>query len=144
MITLESFILVTDEDKEVFYSSIPIIRQNLDFFVIKFYSYFLQTKAGILFRNTKLESQYKMFHASLSLIINHLDDPEFVSKHIDSIIESHQKFGIKQDHVPYFIDSFNKALRDIFSTSSNANNNYLVRWEKIIVEIMAYFGRGFK
>lgn len=133
--------MLPEQEKATFFSSIPIIRQNLDFFVIKFYSYFLQTKAGTLFHNTNLEKQYKMFHSSLTLIINHLENPDYVSDHLNKLIEVHLTYGVKKEHIDYFVTSFMKALKDIFSEQYDIFEG---TWYEIINEIMRYFAKGIK
>ena len=137
---LASIQTLTDFEKDKFFESIPIIRQNLDYFVIKFYSYFLQTKAGLLFHETSLDKQYKMFHSSLSLIINHLDNPDYVVEHIDKLNEIHVNYGVEKVHVEYFVSSFMKALKDIFS---DKYSTYQSIWYKVITEIMDYFSKVF-
>ena len=61
-----------------------------------------------------MEKQFKMFHSSLGVIISHIEHPAFLEEHLNSIIESHKKYGVKMIHVEGFIDSFMKALSDIY------------------------------
>jgi hemoglobin-like flavoprotein len=78
---------LSDSNKKVLLNSLPIISKELDLFVIKFYSYFLKTGAGKLFHSTQLEKQSKMFHTSLGVIISHIEHPEFLEKHLESIMQ---------------------------------------------------------
>jgi hemoglobin-like flavoprotein len=131
-----TFSKLSDEEKQLLLSSLPIFSENLDLFVIKFYTFFLKTKAGELFHATELEKQYKMFHASLGIIITHIQHPEFLEHHIDSIIASHIQYGVKSEYIDYFIDSFMKAIKSIMGEKSVI---YYDLWYQVIVDIMKYF-----
>lgn len=133
---MQSIVELTQTDKNLLLSSLPIIAENMDDFVVRFYSYFLKTDAGALFHSTHLEKQYKMFHSSLGVIISHIENPVFLQEHLQSIIDSHKKYGIKLIHVQEFVDSFMNALKDIYG---NEFDKYEHLWHKIISNIMSYF-----
>ena len=101
-----------------------------------FYSYFLQTPARILFEHTDMENQYKMFHVALTMIISHTDDPFLLENHLKLIVTNHRRFGVKEEYVPYFIDSFLKALKEV---NTELNEAEIEVWSKIIIEIMNSF-----
>ena len=106
---------LSTKEKNLFLLSLPIINRNMDFFVIRFYYYFLRTKAGLLFQHTNIEQQFKMFNSSLNVILTHIADPMQLEDHLQELIKTHVEYGVIAEHVDYFIDSFMKALSEIFS-----------------------------
>lgn len=109
----------------------------MDFFVIRFYYYFLRTKAGLLFQHTNIEKQYQMFNSSLNVILTHIADPTLLEDHLQELIKSHVEYGVISEHIDYFIDSFMKALTELFDDESD--KAILEVWNKVITDIMIYF-----
>ncbi len=136
---MQSIIELSESDKDLLLSSLPIIRKKLDLFVIKFYTYFLKTDSGRLFKKTDMETQYRMFHSSLAIIFTHVENPELLEQHVNHLIKSHGNYGVGIKDVDLFVDSFMKALRDIYGESFDT---YRDIWFKIINEIMTFFGQG--
>lgn len=136
---MQSIIELSGSDKELFLSSLPIVRNKLDEFVVNFYSYFLKTDAGRLFKETAMETQYRMFHSSLAVIITHIEHPTLLEQHLSYLISGHTKFGVLLTDIDLFINSFMQALQDIYE-----DQFYLYKdiWYKLIKEIMDYFGEG--
>ena len=128
---------LSSKEKDLFLLSLPIINRNMDFFVIRFYYYFLRTKAGLLFQHTNIENQFKMFTTSLNVMLTHIADPTQLEDHLHELITSHVEYGVIEEHVDYFIDSFMKALQEIFSYEST--HDLLAIWYKVVTEIMLYF-----
>ena len=137
VVKLEILTNFSNTDKEIFYTSLTTITSHLDFFVLRFYYHFLDTKAGQLFQRTRLEHQYKMFYSSIDLIINHIENPHLLEDHLNDLAEKHKQVGVLVEHVDYFIGSFIKALEDIFI--GDVNKQIITVWYKIIVKIMSYF-----
>ena len=131
-------IKILDEmGKEIFSASLTILNSNLDFFVLRFYYHFLKTKAGDLFLNTKFENQYIMFYSSLEMIINNIENPGLIESHLTTLVKKHKNFGVSVEHIDSFIDSFIKALQDIF-IGENCKEVISV-WHTVIVQIMTFF-----
>ena len=125
------------KEKNLFLLSLPVINRNMDFFVIRFYYYFLSKKARLLFQDSNIVEQFKMFTTSLNLILTHIADPMQLEDHLLDLIKTHVEYGVIAEHVDYFIDSFMKALTEIFSDESN--NKLLEIWYKLITHVMHYF-----
>lgn len=128
---------MAEEDRELFYASLPTIIQNLDFFVLRFYYYFFQTEAFKLFEHVKLNYQYKMFYSSIKTMIGHIETPELLENQLDKLVSVHKAYGVTVEYVDYFINSFNLALNDIFT--NREKDEILAVWYKIIIRIMNYF-----
>lgn len=128
---------MAEEDKELFYASLPTIMQNLDFFVLRFYYYFFQTDAFKLFQHVKLNYQYKMFYISIKTMIAHIETPDLLEDQLDKLVSIHKSYGVTVEHVDYFINSFNQALSDIFTNQEKSET--IAVWYKIIIRIMNYF-----
>ena len=128
---------LSSDEKNIFLLSLPIISKNMEFFVIRFYYYFLRTNAGLLFQQTNIENQYKMFNTSLNVILTHIADPTQLEDNLQDLIKTHVGYGVIGEHIDFFIDSFMKALSEIFSDYSS--KNLLEIWYKVISEIMFYF-----
>ena len=133
---METIIELNKVDKEQLLSSIPKIAENMDDFVVRFYSYFLKTDAAELFHATELEKQYKMFHSSIGVIISHIEHPVFLEQHLQAIVSNHKNYGVKMIHVEEFVESFMKALADIYAEEFDTYEHI---WRKIIGNIMSYF-----
>lgn len=115
------------------------MSENLNFFVLRFYYYFLETDAGKLFDKTKFEKQYKMFYASIELIITHINNPDLIEDYLNDLVNAHKTYGVVVEHVDFFIGSFMKALQEIYI---GANKKEIIDiWYKIIIKIMAIFER---
>lgn len=138
---MNALIKLSEHDKILILESLPIISANLDLFIVKFYSYLLKTDAGRLFKQTELEKQYRMFHKSLAVIITHIENPQFLQEHVNGLITTHIQYGVSKNDVDYFVESFMKALSDIYA---NDFITYKDAWYSIIVEIMDYFGERMK
>ena len=136
---MQSIIKLSDADKDMLLSSLPIIRENLDLFVIKFYSYFLKTDAGRLFKDTAMETQYRMFHSSLGIIITHIEHPALLEDHLRHLLRNHGKYGVLTSDLDLFIDSFMEALQDIYKDQFST---YRDIWFNLINDIMVYFAEG--
>ena len=134
---MEAINELSESEKQLLQFSLPIINKNTEFLVIRFYYHFLQTKAGLLFKNTKMEDQYKMFASSLNAIITHIANPYLLMDNLDVLIQSHVKYGVMEEHIDYFIESFMKALGEVFSNEQD--KTILKLWKKLITSIMLYF-----
>lgn len=139
--TMETLIKLSDRDKNLLLESLPIISTNLDLFVVKFYFYLLKTDARRLFKETELEKQYRMFHRSLAVVISHIENPQFLQTHVNNLITTHIQYGVSKRDVDFFVDSFMKALSDIYGKDFIT---YRDAWYSIIIEIMDYFGERMK
>ena len=128
---------LSESEKQLLQFSLPIINKNMEFLVIRFYHHFLQTKAGVLFKHTKMEDQYKMFASSLNAIITHIANPYLLTDNLDVLIQSHVTYGVMEDHIDYFIESFMKALGEVFNNEQD--KTILKLWKKLITNIMMYF-----
>lgn len=126
-------------EKNLIMFSLPIINLNMEFFSLRFYYHFLQSKAGFLFKNTKIEQQHKMFGVSLSLILTYLTDPnpELLETYLETLVKSHVEFGVVSNHVNDFIEAFMKALSEILP--ENTDMQLLYTWRKVISDIMSVF-----
>ena len=109
----------------------------MEFFAVRFYYHFLQTKAGFLFKNTKIEQQYKMFGASLNIILTYISDPDLLENHMRILAKSHVEYGVIIDYIEDFIDAFMKALEE--TLSQKVNKHVLDIWKILISEIMTLF-----
>lgn len=127
---------LSQEEKSAILSSLPILSKNMEFFVLRFYFHFLKTKAGVLFQHTQIPKQHKMFNTAFTVIINHITDPVLLEHSIEDLVKSHSKYGIRQDHIDLFINSFMIALQEVFNEDSD---HLLNSWHTIIVEIMSFF-----
>ena len=128
---------LSESEKQLLQFSLPIINKNMEFLVIRFYHHFLQTKAGVLFEHTKMEDQFKMFASSLNAIITHIANPYLLMDNLDVLIQSHVKYGVMEEHIDYFIESFMKALGEVFNNEQD--KTILKLWKKLITSIMLYF-----
>ena len=133
---MEVFHQLSEEERKIILSSLPILSKNMEFFVLRFYYHFLMTKAGLLFQHTKIETQHKMFSTALNAIITQIADPALLEHTIDELVKTHSEYGIVQEHIDYFINSFMAALQEVFNEDSDALLN---TWHKVIVELMSYF-----
>ena len=127
---------LSDSDKREFYLSISQLQHQLADVVQRFYHYFLQTEAGILFQFTEMETHIKMFQVTLAFLIAHIDNPILLNEHLKLVITKHKRYGVKEKHVPLFIDSFMSALKEFIDES---NDHVLVIWNSVIYEIMSFF-----
>ena len=124
-------------EKEVFLASLEKLRKNSEFFVIRFYHYFLQTKAGKLFLSTDIDKQYALFNASLMLIINHITHTSYFETYIFELVQYHKQYGNMADYVDFFRDSFVKALQEVFTDESD--REVFPLWETVLDDILVYF-----
>lgn len=128
---------LSEHEKQLLHFSLPIINKNMDFLVIRFYHYFLETSAGLLFSNTNMEIQYKMFASSLNTIITHIVSPHLLNDNLDKLIVTHANYGVLSEHIDMFIDSFMKALHEVFN--ENKDRIILDLWKKLVTTIMDFF-----
>ena len=134
---MESLIVLTESERQLLQFCLPKINNNIDFLISRFYFYFLKTNAGILFKHTKMGQQEKMFASALNAILTNITNPGLLEDTLEEIIAKHRDYGVLQKHIEYFVDSFMKALKDIFNTE---NDQYILNlWYKIISNIMGYF-----
>ena len=137
---MQTLLKLTPYDKQEFYDSLARIEYRLEHLVHRFYYFFLQTEAGELFKNTDMETHYRMFHVALAFLISHIDNPTLLNKHLELIIEKHKTYGVKRSHISHFIDSFISALKEFFDES---NERTIVIWNSVIYEIMSFFNEKF-
>lgn len=139
---LESIKSLTEVERLQLQPSINYAVNNLEFLIKRFYYYFLQTDARIIFKDTNMEKQYKMFAISIRIILDHIDNPTHLKKQLDDLINSHKNYGVMPEYTDYFKECFLKALREVFEGyqlyESQMNN-----WDNIISEVMQYFKQGF-
>ena len=134
---METIIILTENERQLLQFSLPVINKNMDFLVVRFYAYLLNTKAGVLFQNTNIQNQHKMFASSLNIIITNIVNPQLVSETLDQIIKRHENYGVTANYIEDFIDSFQNALNEVFSQETD--KLILRLWIKIIDSIMMYF-----
>ena len=128
---------LTMDEKKTLYVSLPILNKYMDFFVIRFYNYFLKSEAGSLFKDIDIEKQFRMFHRSLNVLVTHLAEPDKVEVYLDILIRNHKTYGVNQEHVDNFTDSFMKALKEIYTEESD--EEIITIWYKVVLELMTYF-----
>lgn len=133
---METLQRLSEVDKQKFYESLRNIETQLERLVQRFYYFFLQTEAGVLFKNTEMENHYQMFNVALAFLISHIDNPSMLNKHLELIVKNHKKYGVESKHIPFFIDSFISALKEFFDES---DERVIPIWNSIIYEIMSYF-----
>ena len=127
---------LSPHEKQQFYISLSHIEDKLEGLVERFYYFFLQTDAGILFKNTNMDTHYKMFHVTLAFLIAHIDNPVLLNEHLKLVVQKHKTYGVKSEHVFYFIDSFMMALKEFFDES---DERVTFIWNNVLYEIMSFF-----
>jgi hemoglobin-like flavoprotein len=133
----ETILGLTDGEKEEILSSIYFLRDNLEILIKKFYSFLLHTRVGDLFKTTNMEKQYQMFHASIGVIIAHIEHPLLLQGHLDTLISKHVNYGVLSEHIDYFSESFLQALKGIFDEKKD--KRIIELWYKLIMSVMNYF-----
>lgn len=128
---------LTDTEKNLFLFSLPIVNKDLENFVNRFYSHFLQTPAKKLFQNSNMERQHKMFSTAINVILTQASDPSSTDAYLQNIVKTHAYYGNMSDYIEPFIDSFMEALRETLKEQSNVQ--ILKTWNKVLNEIMSYF-----
>lgn len=83
-----------------------------------------------------MDTHYKMFHVTLAFLIAHIDNPVLLNEYLKLVIQKHKTYGVKNEHVPYFIDSFMMALKEFFDESDEL---VTVIWNNVLYEIMSFF-----
>lgn len=137
---MESILPLTEEERQQLHLSIELINKNIDFFVIRFYNYFLKTEAGKLFQNTEMDKHYNMFSTALNVIFNHIDNPNYIKGFLDDIIFRHIGYGVLPEYTDYFVNSFLSSLKEVFDDEDFGNTLHI--WLKIISDLLAYFQIG--
>ena len=128
---------LSESERKDLLESFQTVEKNLDFFVHRFYHYFFQTDAKLLFRDTQMEKQFVMFGESLDLIISQLFNPDELSKTLKKITFTHNKHGVRAEHIPYFIDAFMMALKEVLN--EKYQENLLDLWSELLISLMEYF-----
>lgn len=134
---LESLIVLTESERQLLQFSLPKLNNNLDFLVNNFYKYFLKTDAGILFQHTNMKNQQKMFASSINVITTNIANPQLLGDTLDNLIAKHIDYGVMSKHADDFVNSFMKALGELFNTEKDQQILHL--WQKVISNIMDYF-----
>ena len=128
---------LTDDEKEDLTTSLDVVKAQMDALVERFYFYFLQTKARDLFKTTDMMKQHIMFNSSIGIIIAHLNHPLLLQEHLDNLILRHSHYGVSAEYTDDFLESFEKALQDIFRDANN--KRFIEMWYKLISSVMLYF-----
>ncbi len=132
---MQSIVSHSEIQKIVFQKSLILLNEHLDDLVNHFYRYFLSTKAAELFNLFDMEKQYRMFRVSIAILISHVDNPFMLDKHLRLVVEKHKHYGVTKEHTKLFLNSFNKALKDIFQD----HDEFTRIWSNIMNEIMLSF-----
>lgn len=135
---MESIVTLSQEEKNYLDKSIKVINKHIDFFVIRFYHYFLSTDAGNLFQNTQMDKQMNMFATSLIVIFNHVKNPFQLKSYLEELAIRHRNYGVITEHSDYFIDSFMAAIKEVME-GENLGNKTLDLWFKIISDVLGFF-----
>ena len=130
---------LSDQEKIMVQPSLIIIDKNMDFFVIRFFDYFLRTKANKIFQQKDKESQFDLFIESIKIIFSRIANKEEIEKNLEELVKKHKDLGITKEHVNYFKESFLNALNEIFA--NNADKKIIEIWDGIISEILFNFNR---
>ena len=135
---MESILNLSDDEKYHLNETIKIIKKNLDFFVVRFYEYFLKTEAGILFQNIAMEKQQLMFSTSLNIIFDHITYPLDLGRYLEDIAIRHKEYGVLAGHTNFFIDSFLTALKEVLE-GQIVDSKYFDIWIRDISDVLVYF-----
>ena len=133
---MDTIVKLRDHEKIIFSKSLPILKAKIDFFAMRFYYYYLQSKTGQVYQKTSIQHQYQMFHTSLNMIIQNIDHPAILQEHLASVIHKHAQYKMLITNLDHFIDSFMKSIQDVFPEN---DEELLALWTKIITDIMSYF-----
>ena len=119
-------------------NSLIILKQNLDYFIIRSYHYFLQTESGLKIQSTSIQDQFKLFHSSISIILTYINKPAELDKYLQIIKEEQQRDIIFMiEYNDDFVESFIHAINEIFM--NDESQQVLSLWKKVIKNILFYF-----
>lgn len=128
---------LSNNEKNLLLVSVPMINKNMEFFTIRFYYHFLQTKAKFLFKNTIIEQQHKMFGSSLYIILTYIADPEYLENYVGKLAMNHGEYGIIGKYIDDFVGAFMKALQE--TLPEDTNSHLFDIWHRVISVIMIFF-----
>ena len=135
--SLSSFLILSEEEKELLTKSIGLLTGKLDLLVERFYFYFLRSNQEItkLFSNTNMLKQQNMFNVAIGAIITNIDNPTLIQNSLDQYIQKHRLYGVEIKHISFFIDSLTKAFTEVFSK----DDPIMKAWLKLFYDVMEYF-----
>lgn len=119
-----------------FESSLDFLKKHIDFFSIRFFHYFLESEASLLFKNN-LEKQYEMIDGFLKIIIEYQFNSSQINNYLVSVAKRHTKYGLELRYINYFISSFLNAWKELYDYKYDEGLYNL--WKRLINEIMTLF-----
>lgn len=111
---MEQQLILTSEEKQELISSLCLIADNMEQFVVNFYQNFLHEKNLNLIKQNTNESLINMFSSSLSMIISQIEHPFPIEEYIDILSVKHPDFMSMMIDKDLFQKSFMNALIDTF------------------------------
>jgi len=81
-----------------------------------------------------------MFSVFLNFIITHIVNAALLKDHLVSIRTEHIGYGVHNNHINYFIDSFMNALQEIFNDKKE--KEIIALWSKELLDFMASFANS--
>jgi len=125
----------SESEKDELLSSLSVICDNLDFFLIRFYYHFLTTKACKSVQNITSENNYLRMSIFLNFIITHIENRVLVKEYLITSQYNHSEYSVLNMQTKYFIDSFLNALKELFL--SEKYENLLNLWDQELRDFMS-------
>jgi hemoglobin-like flavoprotein len=125
---------LTQNEKQEFLSSLPLLSPDFEKFVKSFYKSFLEINTLKLVQNKSNESLINLLSSSLNIIICTIEHPIPIDDYMDILITKHPDFKEMIKNKDLFVKSFIYAIIDTFA--SNYNDRIGAIWTKAIANFV--------
>lgn len=134
---IDRIFYLTEIEKEDFFTSLNFLKFQMAGLTERFYYYLLKTNSLQLLKDTDMNKQRMMFTSTMGIIISQINTPSQFKQEMEKLATNHANYGLQDDNINDFIESFNKALNDIFT--GPYKERFVEMWNKIIYSKMEYF-----
>jgi nitric oxide dioxygenase len=131
-------------DAELLRETLEITLAADDSFPKRFYDLLFSRHPEVIpmFHRNSPGAQRKMFAQKLTMIVDHVEDPDWLARELKNVAGSHEKYGVRPEMYAWIGDALIETLRDACGAhwSDSTERAWRDAYAKIVESIFAVLG----
>jgi nitric oxide dioxygenase len=131
-------------DAQILRETLELTLAADDSFPKRFYDRLFSRHPEVIpmFHRNSPGAQRKMFAQKLTMIVDHVEDPDWLARELRTVAESHQRYGVRPEMYAWIGEALIETLRDACDSdwSEAAERAWRTAYTKIVASIFAVLG----
>jgi hemoglobin-like flavoprotein len=131
-------------DAEILRETLELTLAADDSFPKRFYDRLFARHPEVIpmFHRNSPGAQRKMFAQKLTMIVDHVEDPDWLARELRTVAESHVRYGVRPEMYAWIGEALIETLRDACDSdwSESAERAWRSAYAKIVESIFSVLG----